>query len=127
MTIETVHEEFIRANLLETLTPEDTLLWMVLVHTHEIRFREPLLEDRPGIMGVSAVTQRHAADIAAALWRHRKRQDLASSTHWYHEYLVHPAGCECIEDLPVVYLPRFCELRDQLLTDPRVAAVVPED
>jgi hypothetical protein len=47
MTINTVHEELIRANLDAPMTEDDALLWMALLHTHEIHFRSPLLSDRP--------------------------------------------------------------------------------
>jgi hypothetical protein len=123
VTIETVHEELIRANLDGTLTTEDALLWMALLHTHEIHFRLSLLSDRPSVMSVAPITRNEVAEVMAALWRGRKNVERASSTFWLHEY-AEKAGWECIEDIPAEKANRLQELRDQLATDPRILKVV---
>ena len=58
MTIDTVHEDLIRANLDAPMAEDDALLWMALLHTHEIHFRSPLLSDRSNVMGLAAITRR---------------------------------------------------------------------
>lgn len=125
MTIDTVHEELIRANLDAPMTEEDALLWMVLLHTHEIRLRSPLLGDRPKVMSLAAITQRHCSEVMAALWRGQKRSERASSTYWYHRYLQ--KGYEAIEDMPPDKVSRLQEIRGRLSTDPRIDKIVPED
>jgi len=124
MTIDTAHAELIRANLVGTLTEEDTLLWMTLIHTHRIDFAAPLLSDRPTITAIAALTQRGAAETAARLWEGRRRQ--LTATDWYHRFLT-DAGYECVDDVPPERLSRLTELRDQLLSDPRITAVLPDD
>jgi hypothetical protein len=126
MTIETVHEELIRSNLDAPMTADDALLWMTLLHTHEIHFRRPLLSDRPSVTSLAAITERHAADVMAALWHGRKRLERASSTFWWYEYRE-KAGYQTVEDVPLDSLHRLRQLRDQLATDPRIEKIIPED
>ena len=126
MTIETVHEELIRSNLDAPMTEEDALVWMTLLHTHEIHFRQPVLSDRPNVTYLAAITERHAADVIAALWRGRKRSERASSSFWWREYLE-KAGYQTVEDVPLDRLHRLQQLRDQLATDPRIAKIIAED
>jgi len=126
MTIETVHEALLRANLTAPMTAEDALLWMALLHTHEIHFREPLLRDRPTVTHLAPITSRHAADVMAALWRGRKRAERGTSSFWYHEY-NEKAGYQIVDNISPDRLHRLQELRDQLATDPRILRIVPED
>jgi len=126
MTVETVHEELIRASLDAPMTPDDALLWMALLHTHRIDFQQPVLSDRPSVTSLAAITERHAAEVMAALWQDRKSSERATSTFWWNEYRS-KAGFQVLEDLPPESLPRLHEHRDRLATDPLIAVIIPED
>jgi hypothetical protein len=70
-------EELLRNAIRGGLSEEDALLWMVLLHTHEIHLQPGTLEDLNGenVVVLSPDTQRGAAAVIAALWR--KRSDLS--------------------------------------------------
>jgi hypothetical protein len=125
MTIDTIHADLIRANLVAPLDTEETLLWMTLVHTHAIRLTAPLLTDRPGVIELAAVTERHAAEMAARLWEGRRASN-ATGFDWHRRY-HEDARYQSVDDVPAEHRRRLEELRERLATDPRVAAVTPED
>ena len=124
IAIDKIHQELLRGVIGGQLTQEDALLWMVLIHTHEIHLRSPILTDARGVTKLATATQRHAASVTAALWPDRASQQ-AEYTFWYREYQL-KTPYEDISDVPPHQLARLVQLREALLQDPRVASVVEE-
>jgi hypothetical protein len=111
------------------LTELDALLWMVLLHTHEIRLRPGAVSSSNGEpLSFAALTQRHAGEVMAGIWSdfYPDPGDRGNYAYWYRQYNTQ-TPYEVLEDVPAPLLPRLTELRAALSRDPRVAAVVPED
>jgi hypothetical protein len=136
---ETAHVDLVREALGGRLTEEDALLWMVLLHTHQIHIRANFVDEawrrheRNRIVTLSAHTQRGVAAVIAELWREirqkRTRPPEEPRTryeHWYWEFNTR-VPYEVVESIPAELLPRLQELRNQLAHDPRVVDIVPDD
>lgn len=125
MHLEHAHRDLMASVLTEPLTEEDALLWMTLLHTHEIQLVEPLLDDCPGMTTLAAITQRHTADIIADLWPDRQDRERTNYVYWYHTWLItRPA--EFLDEVKESDLSRLLQLREQLMREPRIKAVVEE-
>jgi hypothetical protein len=124
IAVDKVHTELLRGVISGQLTQEDALLWMVLIHTHKIQLRSPMLTDAHGVTTLAPATQRQAASVIAALWPDRASQQ-AEYTFWYREYQL-KTPYEDISEVPPHQLARLVQLRAALLQDPRVASVVEE-
>jgi hypothetical protein len=124
IAMDKAHRELLHDVISAQLTEEDALLWMVLIHTHEIHLRVPMLGDALGVTTLAPATQRQAASVIAALWPDRASQQ-AEYTFWYREYQL-KTPYEDISDVPPHLLARLVQLREALLQDPRVASVVEE-
>ena len=122
IAMDKVHTELLRGVISGQLTREDALLWMVLIHTHEIKLRSPVLTDAHGVTTLAAATRRHAASVIAALWPDRASKQ-SEDTFWYREYQL-KTPYEDISDVPSRQLARLVQLREALLQDLRVASVV---
>ncbi len=131
MTKETAHAELLRSVLPGSLTEEDALLWMVILHTHAIHLHSGVLssprkgEQTEGITVLPAQTQRGAASVIAALWPDRT-DERANSTFWYFQYTTR-TPYEVLDSVPDDKRARLLELRHLLASDPRIAAIVAED
>jgi len=129
MTGYTAREELLRSVTKGPLTEEDALLWMVLLHTHEIHLRPGVLtndsadQGKTGVTVLSPDTQRGAASVIAALWPDRTDSKRCEYTYWYWQYNT-MTPYEVLDDVPQDQLERIFELRDALAKDPCVAAVV---
>ena len=134
---ETAHTELARAAMEGRLNEEDALVWMVLLHTHEIHLHGRSTEDalrrheRNGVVSLSAHTQRGVAAAIAELWaeiKHKRGQHSGDQRtryeHWYWEF--NTRGYESVENIPARMKSRLEELRVLLTQDPRVVAVVPD-
>jgi hypothetical protein len=122
IAMDKVHKELLRGVISGQLTEEDALLWMVLIHTHEIQLQSPMLTDAHEVTTLAPATQRHAARVIASLWPDRASQQ-AEYTFWYREYQI-KTPYEDISEVPPHQLARLVQLREALLQDPRVASVV---
>ena len=136
---DTAHEELVRTAANGRLTEEDALVWMVLLHTHEMHLQTDAVCDSwrshtaDGHAILAAHTQRGVAAVIASLWkvmkgkRGRPSDDQRSDyAYWYGQYNTR-VPYEVIDSVPADLLHRLQELRDLLARDPRVIAVVPED
>lgn len=126
MTTDDAHAILAGEALARPLTEDDTLALMILLHTHRILFRAPILEDRPGVMGMDAITQRDVADVAARLWPDRADTAPTDYRHWYWLFNTH-TPYEVVEDIPRDWARRVERLRSRLERHPQVAAVQPEE
>ncbi|HZT78783.1 MAG TPA: hypothetical protein VFA26_01055 [Gemmataceae bacterium] len=129
LTRDALHLELLRNCNPGPLAESDALLWMVLLHTHEIRLHPGIVTDGDrGLVSFAALTQRHVASVIADLWAERKgdRDERSDYAYWYRLYNTQ-APYETLADVPTSLLPRISELRGALAQAPGVAAVVPED
>jgi hypothetical protein len=121
------------------LTEDDALLWMVLLHTHQIHIRAECVEadwrkhQKDGFVILFAHTRRGVASVIAEIWREikmkRKRQSDDHRTRyesWYWDYCSR-VPYKLAESIPDNLRPRIEELKSLLLGDLRIVAVVPED
>lgn len=138
LSADNAHLELTRSAALGRLTEPDALLWMVLLHTHEIRVHSSAIAGvipsptTPEIVRLPALTQNGVATVAAQLWgeikkkRGRPADDRSAPSYWYWKYNTE-ARYEFINDVPQPLHDRLFEFRDRLKTDPRVVDVLPED
>lgn len=122
-SVRSVHEEVLRDVIREALSEEDAPLWMLLLHTHQIRLRAPLMIDAPNETSIHALTWRGAADVMAHLWPARSGKG-ADPNYWYWEYTRRHFP-ERVSDFPQALATRVGEMRDRLNAHPDVADVVP--
>jgi hypothetical protein len=128
LTRETLHQKLLKDSISGKPTEADTLLWMVLLHTHQIHLRPEVVAGVNGaILDFPAITQRHAAEVAAQLWKelYPADREKADYTYWYWRYNTE-TPYEVVEDIPDALRPRLLQLRDLLGRDSRIAAVTPE-
>ncbi len=128
MKRETAREVLLRNAILGGLTEEDALLWMALLHTHEICLRPGSLDDGSDqdVQVLPADTQRGAAAAIAALWGERSNGRRTSYVYWYGEY-SRRTPYEDFSDIPGPHRERIRQLRDALTSDDRVLEIRPED
>jgi hypothetical protein len=127
---DSLHRDLLRNCVGSRFSEPDALLWMVLLHTHEIRMKPGAATNSNGspVTAFAAITQRHAAQVVAELWSERRPTDIERSSYayWYHQYNSR-TPYEVFSDTPESLVARLIELREVLASDPRVDAVVPED
>jgi hypothetical protein len=126
MTSLDVHETLGRFLIEESLGETDMLAVMLLFHTHRIRFSRPVLNDRPGVYEVAAITQRHAAEAAAAIWISRADKAMTDPAYWFSLFNS-KTPYEVIEDIPAAWMQRLNTLKSRLLEHPDVEEVTRED
>jgi hypothetical protein len=138
LTPATAHVDLLRTALGGNLTEKDALLWMVLLHTHDIYLSVAVVDDawkhhaKDGIVKLSPHTQRGVAAAIAELWteiKTKRGRDLgprSDYTFWYSQYTT-LVPYETVEDIPVDSRHRLEELRSRLAQDARIVAVNPEE
>jgi hypothetical protein len=126
MTIYDFHSDLAKSLLGSRRSEEDALTLMILFHTHRIRLREPILEDRPGITEIAAITQRHAADAIAQAWPDRSDERRIHYAYWYWRFNT-ATPYECAEDIPPDWSTRVQHMRDLAQGQLHVVALEPDD
>jgi hypothetical protein len=126
MKMEDVHVSLATEILSRPPNEEDALALMVLLHTHHIRLKSAILEDRPGVMELAAITQRHAAEVLAATWPDRADAQRTNHAYWYHQFNAR-TPYEVVEDIPPDWMARVHRLRELLAGNPVVNTLEPED
>jgi hypothetical protein len=125
-----LHRDLLRDCIGVRFSEPDALLCMMVLHTHEITMKPGTATSGNGrpLTVIPAITQRHAAEVVAALWAEGHPDDSLRSSYayWYHQYNNRPTH-ELFSDVPESLLPRLIELRDALARDPRVAAIAAEE
>jgi len=125
------HKELLSSLMQEPLTEEEALLWMVLLHTHEIHIHPRTLAVHCADAGTGdaivlpADTQRGAAHVIASLWHDRTDHQRCDYAYWYWQYNTRTPYA-MLSDVPKEQLARLLALRDTLTKHPRVIAVVEE-
>jgi hypothetical protein len=126
MTIYEIHAALVQGLIGERPTEDDALALMILLHTHAIVLREPILTERPSVSELAAITQRNAADVLAMIWPDRTDTDRTDYRHWYYLFITRtPYGC--VDDIGTEWRPRVESLKSQLAEHPLVKDILPED
>jgi hypothetical protein len=122
-----IHKSIARAVLPPDVKADDVLLFMVLLHTHDLYLKAGVtLEDvkrcdDASPLTLPAITRRHAAEVVASLW---PAGDKRGEEQYWYSHFVNSTPFEVLSDVPAEGLRRLLELKELLLCDPRVEAVV---
>jgi hypothetical protein len=117
------HRELIRGAILEKDNEEELLMWMALIHTHQILFAGPFLKDAQNPMVLEPATQRSAAATVADLWSLREDKQRTSYVYWYRRY-QREMPYSTMTQVPPDRAGQIEILRQRLQSDPRVKAVL---
>jgi hypothetical protein len=126
MKIEDVHARLAIEILHSHVNEDDALALMILFHTHRIRLNAPVLDDRPGITEIAAITQRHAAEVMAAAWPDRDDSHRTDRLYWYYQFNSQ-TPYEVVDDVPRDWMIRVQRMRDNLSNVPMIRAIEPDD
>jgi hypothetical protein len=119
-----IHAELIQKHIADATDENELLLWMVLIHTHQISLAMPSIQGAPDLEVVQPATQRAAAGAIAGLWPTREDKERASYLYWYRAYQLR-TPYETMRAVPPEILARIEILRQKLETDSRVKSLVP--
>jgi YD repeat-containing protein len=109
----------------QSVSDQDVLAWMVLLHTHTIALVDPIINDSNGLTDLPAVTKRTAAELAASLWSGQMGTDKSKYEYWYAKY-ESETPFELVEQIRPEYVLRVTHMKRRLLSDSRVRGVLPE-
>jgi hypothetical protein len=99
---------------------QELLRWMLLLHTHCIRLREPLPLGHPDPCLLPPLTQRGAAKVVAAVWIMRWDEVRNDYRYWYREYAE---KYQSKSEIPADEAPEVEKLRERLESDKRLKSV----
>ena len=128
MTKRTARKQLLRNAIQGAISEDDALLWMALLHTHEIHLRPGTLEDLDSsdVVVLPPDTRRCVASVIAALWRKRADPLRTNYIYWYNQY-GQRTPYELLESAPPAHQERIRHFREALMRDDRVVDVRPED
>lgn len=126
MNSQDVHEILGRFLAGDGENEDEILAMMLLLHTHRIHFSRPVLDDRPTVCEISAITRRHAAEVAARVWRDKSDIEKIDPAFWFFLYKSN-TPYEVVEDIPEHWMAAVWKMRSKLLGHPDVTAVELED
>jgi len=127
MTKYEIHKSITQAVLSAEADDENVLLYMVLLHTHdlylkpEIAIEDVITKDVTKPLLLPALTRRHAAEVVASLWPSTDKR--GAEDYWYSHF-IRTTPYEVLSDVPAQSRERVMELKELLLCDPRVEAVL---
>jgi hypothetical protein len=84
-TLQRFHEQVILDTFDRRLSDDDAVLVFALLHFCRIYIVPGSLENNPTCESIAAITQRHAGDVLASLWR-GKDDARANYTYWYFKW-----------------------------------------
>jgi len=96
------------------------------LHTHHVWLSKPVLQDRPKVTDLAAITRRHAAEVVAAIWPDRSDKWRTDREYWYDMFIAR-TPYEVVEDVPEDWMVRLRLLRERLIHDPLIDRLEPED
>ena len=126
MTINEMLEALARTGLGAQPNDEQALSVMLLLHTYHFQLGGPVLSDRPGIKEVSAIAQRHAAEVIAAVWPDRRDEARTSAQHWYYQFNAR-TPFEVADDIEPPWDERLARVKEVVLQSGLVQTLNPED
>jgi hypothetical protein len=121
-----IHLELVRKHVCDPTDENELLLWMVLIHTHQINLALPCIQDAPDLRMVQPVTQRAAAGVISDLWPKREDQERTSYVYWYRAYQLR-TPYETMDAVPPEAVATIEILRRELESDPRVESIMAAD
>jgi len=126
MTSEDIHAGLAKEALGQHPSESDALALMILLHTHHIWLSKPVLLDRPKVTELAAITQRHAAEVVAAIWPDRSDKRRTDRRYWLDMFVAR-TPYEVIEDVPEDWMVHLRLVRERLSHNPLIDRVEPED
>lgn len=126
MNSQNVHELLGRFLVKDCGSENEFLAMMLLLHTHKIQFSRPVLDDRPAVYEISAITRRHASETAASVWHDRSDVEKNDPAFWFSLFKEN-TPFEIVEDIPEHWMAEVQKMRMKLLGHPDVVAVKQED
>jgi hypothetical protein len=126
LTTDNVHAVLAQESLHGKLTEDDALVLMTLFHMHHVECVDAILEDRPSVTGLDAITQRHAARVVASVWPDRNDVLRTDYRHWYYEFNTR-IRCATVDDLPPEWAARVNRLLECLRKHPLIKGITRED
>jgi hypothetical protein len=127
MTKYEIHKSLTHTVLSAEAQGEDVLLYMVLLHTHDLYLKpgvvleDVIMKDVTKPLLLPAITRRHAAEVVASLWSSADKR--GAEDYWYSLF-IKTTPYEVLSDVPTPSRERVMELKELLLCDPRVEAVL---
>lgn len=125
-TIYDLHGCLFRDTFGRRLTDTDTFLVFVLFHTYRVVLSGPVLSDRPGVLEVSADTQRGVSEALASAWA-GTADERADPYFWYYRWNSDWGSYGHAERLSAEEQSRLEELRLELERHPFVSRLEPDD
>ena len=128
LTKDNAHKALSSAVVPRLWTQEEALLWMVLIHTHEVHLRPGVLVDDDGsevrdeVPVLPPTTQHMASEILASLWRGSEDARLRNPIYWYRKY-TDLGPIEDIADANASIRRGVGALRNKLAAAPHVVLV----
>lgn len=126
MTIAEYYTQLAKEVLESFHDQDDGLAPMVLLHTHRIRLCMPILDDRPSVTQVDAITQRHAAEVLAASWPDRGDVNRTDQRYWFYQFNLR-TPFEVVEDVSSEWTERVEKIRQLIANSPTVEAISPSE
>ena len=123
MTRHSVHRDLLHDLVGVCRDEAEMLLWMNLIHTHQIELVAACLEDAPNLTIIDAATERMAASVLAELWPDRRDKDRTRYEYWYRQYVLQ---ADSRAEAPPNKVARVEALRQKLESDSRVKRVTVE-
>jgi len=125
-TIYDFHGRLLRDTFGRDLNDRHAFLLFTLFHTHQIDLAAPVLTDRPLVLQVCPITQRHCAEALASVWSgcdDPRAKPAYSYWGWNGEWEAY----HHVENLAGEEAERLRQLIGQLERHPFVSRIVPED
>lgn len=113
-------KELVRDHVQDSRCDRELLLWMLLLHSHKIKFAAPVAQGFPDSTSLYSSTQRIAAEVVAGIWPGEQDEQKRDYQHWYHEFVSQYGGHSAI---PASVKPEIESLRDRLRADKRVVSI----
>lgn len=124
ISLKSIHKDLIQDRIENKNDERELLLWMVLMHTHQIKLSTACLVDAPTVSVIEPATQRVAADVIAELWPGRDDKEKKSYAYWYRKYQIE-VPYETLADLPSEMTLQIERLRKKVESDSRVVLLTP--
>jgi hypothetical protein len=124
-TRESIHDD-IAVGVLADESDDTAHALMIVLHTHVLHLHDGALTDAPEIRIMLPITQRHAAEVAAAAWPVRTDAARTDYRHWYWEFNTRTPFEDAADVTPAWAAP-VDAMRSRLATHVLVAKIVPED
>jgi hypothetical protein len=125
-TIDDLLGQLVRDTFGRHLSDEDAFLVFTLLHTHRVLLCGPVLTDRPGVLEVTADTQRGVAGALASAWA-GTADERADLYYWYFRWNGEWGSYEHANQLSPAERERLGQLRAEFERHPFVSRLEPED